>query len=109
MKYYFAVIITVLIVVVVLLFFILYKIYKLHINSKEDIIDYFEKEELLSSYSGSKSSSGTLSNGYEIKEHHRDDISGNSIELTDGSSNLQGKQEVEMAHVQPDVKVTLSI
>ena len=107
MKYYFAVIITVLIVVVVLLFFILYKIYKLHINSKEDIIDYFEKEELLSSYSGSKSSSGTSSNGYEIKEHHRDDVSGNSVELTDGSSNLQGKQEVEMAHVQPDVKVTL--
>jgi len=104
MKYYFGVIIGTLTIVVFLLFFLLFKIYKLHLksSSNEEVIDIFEQQELLSSFSGSKESS-ELSNAFEVKEFS--DNTSDSVDLNDG---IHGRQEVEFTQIQPDVKELLS-
>ena len=103
MKFYFSIIIGVFVCVILLLFTLLYKIYKLHIKSSEEY-DLYEQQELLSTVSGSKDSS-ELSAGFEPKDFLNNDlVSCNSVDLFDGTS-IQGKQEVDVTQVQPDVKV----
>ncbi|XP_057292886.1 uncharacterized protein LOC130621593 [Hydractinia symbiolongicarpus] len=100
MKYYFAIIITVLVVIISLLFLILYKIYRLHVKSTEEL-DLYEQQELLSTVSGSKESTD-LSSFSEHKDFLNNDVVDcRSVDLLDG---INGKQEVDVTQVQPDVK-----
>ena len=103
MKYYFGVIISVLVVVISLMFVVLYKIYKLHVKSTEEY-DIYEQQELLSTVSGSKDSSDLSNNSFDPNFLNNDLVSCNSIDLLD--SGVQGKQEVDVTQIQPDVKVS---
>ena len=94
MKLYFDVIILVLVVVIFLLFFVLFKIYKLHEKSTDET-DLAEQQELLSSISGSKDSSLLSS----------DPAFSSIVHSFETLSDVQGKQEIDVNTVQPDVKV----
>lgn len=101
MKYYFVIVITVLVVIISLLFLILYKIYRLHVKSTEEL-DLYEQQELLSTVSGSKESTD-LSSFSEHKDFLNNDVVDcRSVDLLDG---INGKQEVDVTQVQPDIKV----
>lgn len=99
MKYYFTIIIVVLIVVILLLFFILFKIYRLHVKSVEDDLDILEQQQLLSSDSGSKESTD-LSLASDPKDFLNNDLS-DCLDIFDG---VQGKQEIDIKEVQPDLR-----
>jgi len=113
MKYYFIVIIVVLSVVIFLLFFILYKIYKLHTRTVDELT-LAEQQELLSNFSdsGSKGSSAELSvnsdppflyNGNDVNDG---DVIGGLLppDVLDVGDAVHGQQEVDVTTVQPDLK-----